>query len=102
MNRPAWHSQAACRGLTHLFFPEPGANRYDIERAKATCQACPVIDLCQQQIDELGTKEPGIWAGQTVRERERARGWERAADRRRVVPIIQLLMDTEDELRGAC
>lgn len=102
MNRPAWHSQAACRGLTHLFFPEPGANHYDILRAKALCQSCPVLNLCQQQIDELGTKEPGIWAGQTVRERERARGWERASERRRVVPLIQLLMDTEDELKGVC
>lgn len=56
MNSLSWMEQAACRGLTDEFFPEPvngsrrsGPNadlRRDYAAAKAVCDSCPVRDDC--------------------------------------------------------
>ena len=58
IHRPAWHQEAACRGVgPRLFFPERGDST---AQAKALCATCPVADACA----EAGRDEPaGIWAG---------------------------------------
>ena len=40
---PRWQLQAACRGLTPLFFPERGD---EVELARAVCRTCPVQTEC--------------------------------------------------------
>ena len=66
-DRPDWHTQAACHGLTHLFFPEPGGNA---NQAKAVCRTCPVT----QQCEEAGADEHfGVWGGKSERQRKAGR-----------------------------
>ena len=61
LHRPAWHAQAACRGMgTELWFPERGG---DVRAAKAICSGCPVAARC----DAAGDGEHGIWAGHAGR-----------------------------------
>jgi len=70
-DRPDWHTEAACHGLTHLFFPEPGGNA---NQAKAVCRTCPVVDECA----DAGEGEHfGVWGGRSERQRkaERSRSW---------------------------
>lgn len=74
-----WQDLAACKGLdTAAFYPPtPGeegiaqseyrAGQARAAEAKATCQGCPVSEECT----EAGMYEPGIWGGQTDRERNR-------------------------------
>ena len=62
-----WQDQAACHGLTHLFFPEPGGT---VNQAKAVCKTCPVIEPCA----EAGANEHfGVWGGQSPRQRRLGR-----------------------------
>lgn len=64
--RPAWHANAACRGMgTELFFPEKGE---DARPAKAICSTCPVAAPCG-----AATGDHGIWGGMSPRERMRGR-----------------------------
>lgn len=57
----SWHAQAACAGLTDLFYPHDSG---DSARARAICRSCPVIlDCARDHFDETY----GIWFG-TVRE----------------------------------
>ncbi|MDZ7677047.1 MAG: WhiB family transcriptional regulator [Acidimicrobiales bacterium] len=65
---PRWHADAACRGEgPSRWFPELGQQGTD---AKAVCARCPVRSECRQ----AGQDEPhGIWAGESPRERRRAR-----------------------------
>ena len=71
-----WRDRAACAGIdTALFFPAnegPARVAAKVERAKAICRDCPVVDACHAYI--MATEEPahrhGIWAGLTPKERE--------------------------------
>lgn len=65
VNRPAWHRQAACRGMgPDPFFPMPGEST---ERARAVCETCPVTAEC---LDEaLERPAVGVWGGTTGRGR---------------------------------
>lgn len=64
--RPAWHADAACRGMgTSAWFP---ARHEDVRPAKAICAACPVAGPCG-----AAAGEAGIWAGTSARERRRTR-----------------------------
>ena len=70
--RPAWHAQAACRGMDRaIFFPERGA-RNSGQEAKAVCAACPVTAEC----GEAGARESsGIWGGMSARQRRDEPGY---------------------------
>lgn len=65
-----WRADAACKGLTHLFFPAPGYNP-DGDRAKAVCRSCPVIEPCAD--DALLHQRPGIQGGMTEDDRKTIR-----------------------------
>jgi WhiB family transcriptional regulator, redox-sensing transcriptional regulator len=66
-----WTARAACKGSTHLFFPEKGGDSWNLSRkAKAICAGCPVIAECA----EAGLYEfHGIWAGMSRDERQAVR-----------------------------
>lgn len=61
--RPEWHERAACRGKSHLFFPEPGS---DTSEALALCSGCPVRWQCRGHAATVG-EEYGIWGGRPAR-----------------------------------
>ena len=68
-----WQLDAACRGMDSAIFFHPPAERnsdrqWRINRAKAICTSCPVIDACRTWA--LRTMEPyGIWGGLSESER---------------------------------
>jgi WhiB family redox-sensing transcriptional regulator len=61
-----WVKQAACTGLTSIFFApvseRPQATARREARAKAICERCPVFDDCRTYAREKG--EYGFWAGE--------------------------------------
>lgn len=67
-----WREGAACRDRPDVdFFPFP-EDTAAIERAKAVCASCPVIDDCL--VFAIETNQPdGVWGGQTAKERMRMR-----------------------------
>ncbi|MFQ5522684.1 MAG: WhiB family transcriptional regulator [Acidimicrobiia bacterium] len=68
-----WKEQAACAAYPHaLFFPAPEASVREIERAKAICSVCPVIDVCLEYSLETNQRS-GIWGGTTEAERRSLR-----------------------------
>lgn len=67
---PAWHAQAACRGLdAALFYPADDDNEA-IEVAKAVCAQCPVKGPCLEYALDVREKN-GVWGGFTERDRRR-------------------------------
>ena len=68
-----WQLEAACRGMdSAIFFHPPGerdaARTNRAVRAKAVCQACPVIAACLDHA--IRVREPyGVWGGHTEDER---------------------------------
>jgi WhiB family transcriptional regulator, redox-sensing transcriptional regulator len=70
----AWMNQAACRGLTHLFFPAPAERPQARERreatARAVCAACDVNGTCREFAREH--HEYGFWGGESEDERHAA------------------------------
>lgn len=66
--RPAWHAQAACRGMGwQLFFVERGES---VQPAKAVCEGCPVQAQC---LDAGHRENYGIWGGQSPEQRSLGR-----------------------------
>lgn len=60
-----WMRDAACKGLTNLFFPHVGDGSTS-KQAQTVCQGCPVNAECA----EYGSREIyGVWAGTTPRQR---------------------------------
>lgn len=58
-----WRDDAACKGRTHLFYPERGLTAH---AAKAICAGCPVQVECRA----AGAREPfGVWGGTSVDDR---------------------------------
>ena len=69
-----WMSEAACRGLTHLFFPTPAERPQARERreemAHAVCGSCSVQVACR---DFARTHhEYGFWGGESEDQRHQA------------------------------
>jgi WhiB family transcriptional regulator, redox-sensing transcriptional regulator len=89
MTALSWMSQGACRGEDPgLFFPlsESGSSIRQIERARAICRRCPVLNTCLRYA--MDTHQEGIWGATTDDER---RAMQRAARRnaaRRVMSRI--------------
>lgn len=65
-----WKDRAACLGApAAVFFPERGE---PTERAKRTCDGCPVRAQCLEYALAMGEKF-GIWGGKSERERRAIR-----------------------------
>lgn len=69
-----WMNEAACRGLTHLFFPAPAERPQARERrevaAEVVCAGCPVQDTCQDYA--RANHEYGFWGGESEDQRHAA------------------------------
>ncbi len=69
-----WMNQAACKGLTHLFFPPPAERPQARDRreaaAKAVCSSCIVHGACQEYART--NHEYGFWGGESEDERHSA------------------------------
>lgn len=73
ISRPAWVSEASCRGgdpaVVALFFPAKGNQ---LRKAQAICSGCPVRTPCLEHA--LDRPElTGIWGGTTDTDRDRLR-----------------------------
>lgn len=69
--RPAWQSQARCRGMGHeVFFIAKGQHQSFHERAKAICAICPVKEECLAYSVSFHDRF-GIWGGMSVNDRRR-------------------------------
>ena len=71
--RPAWHDEAACRGVgAGAFFPEDRgtAVRAGRELRERYCSGCPVVAECLEAGEAEGY---GLWGGLSPRARERRR-----------------------------
>ena len=71
--RPAWHADAACRGMgPDAFVIARGANVNTMARARAVCATCPASEPCLS----YALADPdcvGIWGGTTGTERRQLR-----------------------------
>jgi len=69
-----WMNDAACRGLTHLFFPPPAERPQARERREATardvCGSCQVYGTCREFART--NHEYGYWGGESEDERHAA------------------------------
>lgn len=65
----AWRKDAACIGLTDLFFPERGQNA---TKALKVCAGCPVKTQCGELAD-ANYERHGVWGGEVVSEKARGR-----------------------------
>ena len=69
-----WMSAAACKGLTHLFFPSPAERPQARERREAAarhvCSACSVRIDCRSFARDH--HEYGLWGGESEDERHSA------------------------------
>lgn len=69
-----WMDAAACKGLTHLFFPSPAERPQARERREATarqvCATCSVRSTCQSFARDH--HEYGFWGGESEDERHAA------------------------------
>jgi len=69
-----WMNDAACKGLTNLFFPAPAERPQARDRrealARTVCSSCEVISMCQLYARE--NHEYGFWGGETEDERHSA------------------------------
>ena len=69
-----WVQAAACKGLTHLFFPSPAERPQARDRREATaralCGSCTVRDECCEFARV--NHEYGFWGGESEDERHAA------------------------------
>lgn len=69
-----WMNAAACKGLTHLFFPPPAERPQARDRreatAKAVCGSCAVNATCREFART--NHEYGFWGGESEDERHAA------------------------------
>ena len=72
-HRPAWQTQAACRGLlVDTFFPSPGVSAAQMAKVRAVCAGCPVRADCLDYA-RADASMVGVWGGTSRRERRRLR-----------------------------
>lgn len=57
-----WMKDAACAGLSHLFF---GEERADVHAAQTVCRSCPVREQCLAYA-ERARPSVGVWAGHSA------------------------------------
>jgi WhiB family redox-sensing transcriptional regulator len=90
---PDWSSDAACLTVDpETFFPHgEGQTAWPrIAKAKAICEACPVVEVCLEFA--LSTKaQYGIWGGTTPLERRRIRRMEERHSVARTLVVVQPL-----------
>jgi WhiB family redox-sensing transcriptional regulator len=67
---PAWFAQAACKGMTDMFFGEK-LDYHLRQKALATCASCPVIEPCREYALKLSQhlRLQGVWGGLTQKQR---------------------------------
>lgn len=69
-----WMRDAACKGLSHLFFPSAAERPQARERREATarmvCAECPVQITCREHARTH--HEYGLWGGESEHERHEA------------------------------
>jgi WhiB family redox-sensing transcriptional regulator len=69
-----WMNEAACKGLTHLFFPPPAERPQARDRreaaAKLVCRECAVNSMCRDYA--RSNHEYGFWGGESEDERHAA------------------------------
>ena len=69
-----WMASAACKGLTHLFFPPPAERPQARDRreaqAKGVCDSCSPNPSCRQYART--NHEYGLWGGESEDERHAA------------------------------
>jgi WhiB family redox-sensing transcriptional regulator len=63
----SWHDKALCKGSTHIFFSERGANE-DVYQAKLICSKCPVSSECLNYAMTNNIKH-GVWGGFSRKQR---------------------------------
>lgn len=87
-----WQLHGACRGKNSDVFYHPDGERGRARaqrenRAKAICNACPVIELCREHA--LQSAEPyGVWGGMSESERSHAlRARNKHAQVTKVAPV---------------
>jgi WhiB family transcriptional regulator, redox-sensing transcriptional regulator len=70
----AWMADAACKGLTHLFFALPAERPQARDRretlAHRVCASCSVSELCRGYARQ--NHEYGFWGGESEDERHAA------------------------------
>ena len=95
VNRPAWHAEAACRGVDPaLFFPERGERRP--VAALAYCAECPVTAPCLASALELASTV-GVWGNTTGLERRGLRHGAGGVPARRGAPAVRTRRRRKDE-----
>ena len=73
LQRPAWHADAACRGMgTDHFLLERGHHPDQLTAARAICARCAVQEPCLAAALTHNDTQ-GIWAGTTAHDRRRTR-----------------------------
>jgi len=67
---PAWFAEAACKGMTDMFFGEK-LDYHLRQKALATCASCPVIEPCREYALKLSQhlRLQGVWGGLTQKQR---------------------------------
>jgi WhiB family redox-sensing transcriptional regulator len=67
---PAWFADAACKGMTDMFFGEK-LDYHLRQKALATCASCPVIEPCREYALKLSQhlRLQGVWGGLTQKQR---------------------------------
>jgi WhiB family redox-sensing transcriptional regulator len=69
-----WMNTAACKGLTHLFFPPPAERPQARDRreaaARSVCGECTVNSRCREFA--RSNHEYGFWGGESEDERHAA------------------------------
>jgi WhiB family transcriptional regulator, redox-sensing transcriptional regulator len=71
-----WRHGAACADESpELFFPIGNTNsaHLQVEKAKAVCRRCEVVDSCRKWAIESG-QEAGVWGGLSEDERHAVKG----------------------------
>lgn len=74
MSEDRWEG-ALCREDPELFFPvgSKGPAAEQIDRAKAVCRRCPLIDQCREEMVKWGPSVCGVWAATSEDDRLDAR-----------------------------
>jgi WhiB family transcriptional regulator, redox-sensing transcriptional regulator len=72
VRRPAWHQQAACRGVGADLFIIDRGTQYE-ESARQLCAGCSVHPECLDAALAYGGSMTGLWGGTTPTERRQMR-----------------------------
>lgn len=73
---PEWMAQRACSPATADLFFERQESQIQVDRAKAICASCPVIQECLEYAI-IHREREGIWGGKRPTERRKLWGAKR-------------------------